>query len=328
MPLNGLLLVDKPEGWTSHDVVAKIRKLLRQKSVGHSGTLDPMASGLLVILLGEATKLSDYMRAGEKVYWAKVRLGVTTDTLDKEGEVLSKKEVSLNPQQVAAAVAQAEGPITLPVPLYSAVKVKGQKLYDYARSGQSVEPPLKLMSFEDLAIEEVGPDYVSLRMRCSQGSYVRAWAAHLGEMLGTGAILEALRREASGPYGIAQALSVEELGQKLDGQEPMAWPQELGKAFIPLAETLPDWHSLVVSGRDERLLRHGQISREVSSRLIVHSKEATRQGQSLGVKVISSEDKGGLLALLEARPLQGLKIRRVFPPQATCKSDGDGVRNP
>ncbi len=328
MSLNGLLLVDKPEGWTSHDVVAKVRRLMGQKTVGHSGTLDPMASGLLVILLGEATKLSDYMRAKDKVYQVRVQLGVTTDTLDREGEVLSKKVVAFSENEVKEAILKAQGELTLPVPIYSAVKVRGTKLYDYARSGRAVEVPLKQMRFENFRIEAIGPDHFCLEMLCSQGSYVRAWAAHVGELLGVGGCLAALRRTASGPYSIEQALTVEALESLLDQAEGCSLEElHWGEAFVPLAQALPDWHSLMISGRDERLLRNGQISRDVSNRLIIQLKEATRQGQSLGVKVLSSENRGELLALLEARPLQGLKIRRVFKSPATCQSAGDRVRS-
>lgn len=299
MGLSGLLLVNKPSGPTSHDVVDRARRALKQRDVGHTGTLDPMATGLMILVLGEATKLSNYLTFSDKVYSLRAKLGVRTDSLDATGEILSQVAVDLPQETIRAKAMELQGDFDWPVPIFSAAKVAGRKLYEYGRSQEDVEVPIKRMSFSDLQIDEVTRDSVSLSFRCSKGSFVRSWCAELGERLGVGGHLESLCRKTVGSYSLEQAISLEELEAG-----------EMRSAFVSLRETLPDWRSVRVVTKEERLLQNGQIPRDLANRLIVEQKEALRRGEPVGVKVFNSS--GELLSLLIAQPGQGLKIGRVF----------------
>lgn len=305
---NGLLLVDKPEGMTSHDVVDEVRHLLGQRSVGHTGTLDPIATGLLVLVLGQATKLSDYLMATTKSYWLKIRLGVTTDTYDRSGKVMATSPVSLLPEDVQAKISVLQGTFDWPVPMYSAVKVHGHKLYELARQGQTAEVPIKQMSFFDVHIEDLVLPDVSLRMHCSKGSYLRTWCHELGKTLGCGATLQELRRLTVGQFNIDQAATLGQLAEWNQGSSvsPLSPPP----GFVPMSQSLNDWRALIVQERDERLLRNGQVPRDVANRLIVEIKQSLQSQKPVGVRIL--DGRGELLGLLEAHPQEGLKIRRVF----------------
>jgi len=305
--LNGLLLVDKPTDCTSHDVVARARRLFKMRSIGHSGTLDPLASGLMVLLLGEGTKLSDYILSENKRYLVKLKLGLTTDTLDITGTVQSEA-----PVPVTASVSEAvfrnvlqemAGSLQLPVPMYSAVKIQGQKMYEYARKNESVEVPIKEMTFFDLKLVSLNLPEAEIELSCSKGSYIRAWVHELGQKLGCGAVMTELRRLRSEPFSIENAVSLESLENQtsLDGHPA---------AFIKMAEALPTWKAVRVLGREETLLRNGQIAKDLSARLILEQKQALNSGKTVGIRVLDSNSH--LLALLEATPDKGLKIRRVF----------------
>lgn len=299
--IDGLLLIDKPADMTSHDVVARTRKILKQKSVGHTGTLDPIATGLMILVLGEATKLSDYLLMADKSYWLKVRLGVTTDSLDRTGKILSEKSCDhITRADIDAQVAQLQGDFQWPVPLFSATKIDGKKLYEYGRKGEDVALPVKPMSFRDAAIEEFGGNQLQLQISCSKGSFVRTWADQLGAALGVGGIIEELRRVSVGSFQVSQATTLEALEQG----------QEMGAAFIPMARALPNWKALIAEGKDARLVANGQVPRDMMNRLVFEQKQAFSLGQPVYVKVINGH--GDLLAILAAEPGQGLKIRRVF----------------
>jgi tRNA pseudouridine55 synthase len=304
---NGLLLIDKPGGCTSHDVVDRVRRILKMTAVGHSGTLDPLASGLMVLLLGHATKLSNYILAQDKRYWTRIRLGTTTDSGDRDGEVLSEVPVDVTDQQLYEVLPQLLGDLELEVPMISAVKVKGKKLYEYARQDRPVVVPRKLMHFYDLKVVSFQSPTVDLEIACSKGGYIRAWATELGKRLGVGAIVEELRRLESHPYTIHEAMNLEKLAEAMQQDLPV---KALGPAFIPVAQALPGWITCLVRGREEQLLRHGQISHDLSNRLIVAQKDACLAQKAVGIKVLGSQ--GELVGLLEALPLQGLKIRRIF----------------
>ena len=302
--MDGLLLVDKPEGLTSHDVVERCRGLLGQKEVGHGGTLDPMATGLLVMMVGRATKLSDFILSGDKAYRATLLLGTVTDTDDLTGQVLEKKEnfqVSL--AQLEEGIAKLSGEIQLPVPKYSALKVKGQKLYEKARKGESFTPPLRQMSFRETRLLSFEEGRVMVEFCCTKGSYVRAWAKALGEELGCGATLAELRRYHSAPYGLDQAMALaplEEGGVEAVKQSP---------AWIPMTQTLPRWPLVKVQGQEEKLLLNGQISRQLERFLELEYGEM--EGLE-GIKVVSKRS-GRLISLLSHQPPLKFKIRRVFP---------------
>ena len=304
MPLHGLLLVNKPTGLTSHDVVAKVRKVIGMREVGHSGTLDPFASGLMVLLLGEATKISDFVLNGDKAYRVRVRFGVRTDSLDITGQVLSQRSVSLDPSVVMSAAFSLQGEFVWPVPLFSAKKVEGKKLYEFAHNEQIPgEIPQKKMRFWDVQVLSTSADSVEVHLECSKGSYVRTWSSVLGERLDVGGVVEELERTASKPYFLKSALSLSEI---VDNSQLIESP-----AFIPLAEALPSWRAVTIRGKDERLIHNGQISYDLERRLIVEQKLATQSQQVVGIKVLSAET-GQILAILEATPNSRVKIRRVF----------------
>ncbi len=306
--IDGLLLIDKPADITSHDVVYRVRRILGQKSVGHTGTLDPLATGLMILVLGEATKLSDYLVAADKSYSMKIRLGVTTDTLDRTGKVLSETPCDFSAERLRGEVAKLEGEFQWPVPLYSAAKVDGKKLYEYGRKGEDVAIPVKTMSFWETQVLEAGGSQLSVSLSCTKGSFIRTWAAQLGEALGVGGVIEELRRLRNGSWSVSQAVTLDELEQRVMGA-PVT-PTVLGDAFVPMAQALPAWKSLMATAKDARLVSNGQVPRDVFNRLIFEQKQAHEQGVPIFVKVITTD--GELLAILAAEPGQGLKIRRVF----------------
>jgi tRNA pseudouridine55 synthase len=299
-PLNhhGLLLVDKPKGWTSHDVVGFVRRRLKISSVGHCGTLDPAARGLLVLLLGEATKLSQYLLEKNKAYHLKFKLGLVTDSGDMDGQVLSQVAVDLDTEKIRAAILNLMGEMELPVPKFSAIKVNGQKLYEKARRGEDFTPPMKKMAFFDPQILDVQADSGEVILKCMKGSYVRSWVTTLGENLGCGATLTDLCRTESVPFQISQALTLEQVEACRDNGE---WT----RGFIPVAEALTDWKSIQVL-EQPGLLMNGQIPHELRTQLL----RSFKPGVDVGVKALSPD--GQLLALIGFEQGQGFVLRRVF----------------
>lgn len=306
---NGLLLIDKPSGMTSHDVVNRVRKIFATREVGHAGTLDPMASGLLVLLIGEATKISDYVLNENKAYQLRVRLGVRTDTLDITGQILSHQDVTVPVEKIRSTAQSLTGSFLWPVPAFSAVKVDGQKLYQMARAQRPVEAPQKEMKFWDLEIAEVSTAGIEAHIRCSKGSYIRSWASELGERIGCGGSLEFLRRTTCEPYRLSEAITIEE-AENLAGDGIGSKFREC-HAMIPLREALSGWRTLSIRGREQRLLLNGQVPLELDRRLLPEKRQAIQSGASIYIKVLSGES-GEILALLEAQPQHGLKICRVF----------------
>jgi tRNA pseudouridine55 synthase len=211
----GLLLVDKPTGVTSHDVVDSVRRTLATRKVGHAGTLDPMATGLLLIGVGRATRLLRFLGGLAKTYEGTLRLGVETDTLDADGEVIRESTVDVAEQQVAEAMRSLVGESLQRPPAYSAVKVGGRRLYEAARAGEQLEAeprPIRVEAFELLSFE---PPDATFRVICSGGTYVRVLAADVGAAVSTGAHLTALRRTAIGPYRAVDAMTPDAVGDPL-----------------------------------------------------------------------------------------------------------------
>ena len=300
---DGLLLVDKPSGPTSHDVVARLRKALKQKSIGHTGTLDPLATGLMIAVAGEATKISDYLMTEDKDYTVVARLGVRTDTLDRDGEVLERRPVELSDTQIHQAVEQLTGQFEWPVPMFSAAKVDGKPLHEMARRGQVIDTPVKAMVFWKISWRRLESDLIEVNLSCSKGSFVRSWVDQLGQRLGTGAIVEELRRTRIGGWSVADARALADI--EADGQP--------GPGFVRLAEALPGLRAVLADSKEARLISNGQIPRDLVTRLIPEQKQAFSTSEPVLVKVLSNS--GDLLALLSAQSGQGLKIRRVFHPQ-------------
>ncbi len=209
--MNGLLLVDKPAGWTSHDVVAKLRGILRERRIGHAGTLDPMATGLLVVLVGRATRAASWAEAEEKTYAAALRLGLITDTQDSTGRVLSEQPVTATEADVEAALAKFRGEILQVPPMYSAIKIGGEKLYEIARRGEERPREPRPITIHALELTgRAGADFL-LEIRCSKGTYVRTLCHDIGTALGCGGVMSALRRTASGDFSVEEAYSLEEI---------------------------------------------------------------------------------------------------------------------
>lgn len=297
--LHGLLLINKPSGMTSHDVVARVRRILGTKSVGHTGTLDPMASGLMVLLIGEATKLSQYILEQNKAYRLKALFGKTTDTLDITGQILSTSDQRAEPAEVTEQILKLCGPLELPVPLFSATKIGGKKLYEYAREEKEVQIPMKTMTFFDLKIESQTENEIEVSMRCSKGSFVRSWVHRLGEILQVGAVLSALVRTESMPYFLENAITLEEL-------EQLKSP-EFFRGFIPMVATLPTSPLIRIKGQDQVMIGNGLISHGLKSQLI----GAYRPGQESLIKIVA-QSTGELLALVGMEIGKGFVIRRVF----------------
>lgn len=247
--MNGILVVDKPEGPTSHDVVAKVRRALGVDKVGHTGTLDPMATGVLPLVLGRATKLARYLTGGDKSYRATVKLGVTTRTLDKEGEVVLVRDVpSLSEASIEAALAALRGDIMQVPPMYSAKKVDGQKLYQLARKGVDIEREGKPVSVHELTLVHRTADELVLDVRCSAGTYVRVLAQDIGEALGCGGHLTALVRTAAGPFGLAEAYTLDAL---------LANPSLARARLMPVSTALGALPRIDVAGDVARQVQQG-----------------------------------------------------------------------
>ena len=238
---NGIVIVDKPEGWTSHDVVAKLRGVFHEKRIGHGGTLDPMATGVLPVFVGRATRAVEFFESSEKEYVAGLRLGLTTDTEDTTGAVLTESPVAVTAEQVERAVADLCGEQLQTPPMYSAVKVGGKKLYELARAGRTAERrPRAITVFQTELLGGEGAEY-TFRVRCSKGTYVRSLCRDLGQALGCGGCMSSLRRTAAGAYLDRDAVPLDEIIasdepekylRPVDSMFPAAPPLYLGEREV------------------------------------------------------------------------------------------------
>ena len=215
---SGILVFDKPKGFTSHDVVAKLRGILRTRKIGHGGTLDPMATGVLPIFVGGATKASDYAAAQDKTYEAGFTLGFSTDTQDTTGTVIERSDRRVTLDEVRDALEGFRGAQKQIPPMYSAIKIDGQKLYDLARKGKEVERPARDITILDIALLNFDPDTQkgSFRVTCSKGTYVRTIVHDLGEKLGTHAAMHALTRTRAGVYDLSEAVTFDQIERARD----------------------------------------------------------------------------------------------------------------
>lgn len=249
--ISGVLVVDKPTGMTSHDVVQVVRKGTNIRRAGHTGTLDPRASGVLVILVGPAVRLSEYVAASDKRYQAIIRLGTTTDTYDADGKVLQTKPVDdITEEQFNEALQSFVGEIEQVPPPYSAIKVGGRKAYDMARNGEEVDLAPRVIKVHSLELLEWAPPEVVIDVHCSSGTYVRSLAHDLGNKLGCGASLTGLRRTRSGRFTLREAVPLRKLREAF---EDGTWYQYL----IPAAEALGDWPAVEMTHEQVEAVRHG-----------------------------------------------------------------------
>lgn len=297
--MNGLLLIDKPVGITSHDVVSRVRRILRIKEVGHSGTLDPLASGLMVLLIGEATKLSSFVTDGDKRYTLGIRLGLTTDTLDITGQVLTEKPITCEKNEVIQSALSLQGEFELPIPMYSAKKIDGKKLYEYARENEVIIQPKKIMKFWSIKNESSDSQFL-FSLDCSKGSFIRSWAQFLGEKLGCGAVLSSLVRTKSHVFQLEQAYT-------LDSLTKLVIEDKLKPDLIPLDQALAGTKKIRIKGLDATLMKNGQISHQLRQKLITMFNPETDEF----VQILPQE-KGKLLALVGLEKGSGFKIKRVF----------------
>lgn len=215
--MDGIVIVDKPQGWTSQDVTARLRRVFGTRRIGHGGTLDPMATGVLPVFVGRATRAVEFFEHAEKTYETVLRLGITTDTEDMAGTVLTEENVSFTEEQLQETLAAFRGEILQVPPMYSALKVNGQKLCDLARKGKTVERQPRPITIHELTLVERGENTLRLRVRCSKGTYIRTLCKDIGEKLGCGGCMESLRRVAAGEYTIDEAVPLQTL---LDTEEP------------------------------------------------------------------------------------------------------------
>jgi tRNA pseudouridine55 synthase len=264
--MDGIIVIDKPEGLTSHDVVARVRRLLREKRVGHTGTLDPFATGVLVVLVGRATRLAQFLSGAEKEYEAVVRLGFATETGDREGA--RRGEVAAcgawGAEEIETALETLRGAIKQVPPMYSAKKVKGEKLYELARRGVEVERAAVGVTVREIEAVESGGALLRrnndgtcdlcVRVVCSAGTYVRVLAESIGERLGTGAHLSALRRTRAGAFRVEQAVSLERLNE-------LAEAGTAGEVLTGMNAALPALPSAHLTDAETRRVRHGAAVR-------------------------------------------------------------------
>ncbi len=295
--MNGVLVIDKPSGPTSFDVVRTVRALLRVKKVGHTGTLDPLATGVLPICVGDATRIAGFITEGDKAYDAVIRLGVTTDTLDAQGQVVDTRPVPpLRPELLEDALSRFRGTFDQIPPMYSAVKVGGKRLYELARAGEEVERKPRTVTVHALELRDFSADEVRLSVRSSKGFFVRSLAYDLGEVLGCGAHLTALRRTQSGPFTLAGATPLEKLRASFEEDRARALA-ELAPRLVGMNDALSELPAVRVPQAIAERVRHG-VPIEVA---------AVPAGR---VRVVGPGEE--LLAVAELGPNRRLKYLRVL----------------
>lgn len=252
--MNGIIIVNKEKGFTSHDVVAKLRGILHTKKIGHTGTLDPDATGVLPVCIGKATKVCDLLTEKEKTYEAVIRFGLTTDTLDMTGTVLEEKPVHFTKDQLVETLAAFTGEIDQIPPMYSAIKINGKKLYELARKGQVVErKPRKVTIYElELLSENLSENKCTIRVRCSKGTYIRSLCQDIGEALGCGAAMKALVRTGVGRFQIGQALTLSQIEDACRCQNPES-------LLLTVDSVFDQYRSCQVSEKAMRFLKNGNL---------------------------------------------------------------------
>lgn len=302
--MNGVLIVDKPTGPTSFDVVRRLRGLGKGRKAGHTGTLDPMASGLLPICLGDATKIAGFIIEGDKSYEGIVQLGAETDSYDATGQVVAQTPAAhLEEEQVRQAVAAMQGEYWQTPPMFSAVRVGGKRLYELARQGEEIERRPRKVNLYSIEMVAFDPETIraTIRVHCSKGTYIRCVAQELGEALGVGGHLAGLRRLQSGPFSLegamplAQILELAASGRK----------DEIARSVIPMSDALSDMQALQLDEARARKVAYGMV---LGGRELADSGWA-RAGDETKVRILGPD--GRLLAVGEERD-GGLRYVRVF----------------
>lgn len=248
--MNGILLVDKPSGWTSMDVCAKLRGVFHEKRIGHSGTLDPMATGLLVVFLGRATRAVEFAEADSKEYVAGLQLGITTDTQDTSGNVLSSTQADVSREQLEKTLEQFTGAISQIPPMYSAVKIGGKKLYEIARKGGNVERKSREIFIRKIELMSFDGTRADIRVQCSKGTYIRTLCNDIGEKLGCGGAMCSLRRISAGKFSLEDALTLDEIIERAENGS-------INEMLLDVDALFDEFEPIVVPERRERELKNG-----------------------------------------------------------------------
>lgn len=280
--MTGIVVINKPADWTSHDVVARMRRILKEKRIGHGGTLDPMATGVLPLFVGRATRAVEFMENADKEYIAGMRLGISTDTQDTTGRVLEQREVTAGAAEIERAVRELAGSMEQLPPMYSAIKLNGKKMYEYARKGQSVElKPRRIYIHEAEPLGFSEGEY-RFRVVCSKGTYVRTLCHDIGEKLGCGAAMSSLIRTRAGIFGIDDAVSLQQA-------ESLAQA-----ALMPLDTMFTQLDAITVDREDRRRILCGQdpTLRAEDGRYRLYAQE----GEFLAV----AEAKNGQLSVIKS----------------------------
>ena len=252
---NGILIVDKPAGWTSQDVTAKLRGVFHERRVGHGGTLDPMATGVLPVFIGRATRAAEFMESAEKEYVAGLRLGLVTNTQDTSGETLCEQPVSVTREQLEAVLRRFTGPIKQIPPMYSAVKIGGRKLYELARKGQEIERAPRAVTIHELELLDGGGADWTLRVRCSKGTYVRTLCHDIGAALGCGGCMSSLRRTMAGRFPLDGALTMTQILDFAAQNDPQA-------LLMPVDALFSQHPALIVTLQQAARVRNGAEVRD------------------------------------------------------------------
>jgi len=307
-----VVVVDKPQGITSHDVVVRMRRILGTRRIGHVGTLDPLATGVLPLVVGKATRLASLLSVGDKVYSAVFLLGIATDTYDTTGEVISTEkrhdgQPRLDLARARAASCQFVGTFQQSPPTFSAKKIGGVRAYRLARRRQPVEPAPVEVTVREFEVEALDGDRLHCRVTCAPGFYMRALAHDLGKSLGCGGCLEKLRREQSGSFTLNQAVTLDELARDHE-----AAPGYL----LPMGALLPELPSVVVTSRGSRLVAHGN---SIAASEFAHGRppgtnagDSPRYSGAAGGKVKVYDQEGVLLAIAEGQMASVLHPRIVL----------------
>ena len=304
--MNGVVILDKPAGRTSHDVVQRVRKLLGTRSVGHAGTLDPLATGVLVVAIGEGTKLVPYMQQEDKRYEVAVRLGVETDSLDADGTVTETAPIPFfGKERVEGAVREFVGRRPQRVPKLSAIKVEGTPLHRRVRRGEDVEAPLRTVELYSVSVMQVGDEEMKLSLHCGKGFYVRAFVRDLARALGTLGHVAALRRTASGRFTLAGAIPYDGLTA-----------DRLLEALIPLSEACASLRRIELTEEGVADARHGRPV--PASRLVGGGWREAESGEPLAL--VAGE--GQVLVAIGRREEEHVRVIRGFAPDASSGGGG------
>jgi len=285
--VSGIILLDKPQGFTSNAALQKVRWLLNAEKAGHTGSLDPLATGVLPLCFGEATKFSQYLLDSDKGYETVMQLGVTTTTADAEGEVLREREVTVGRSDIEAVLPAFRGPIQQVPPMYSALKRDGQPLYKLARAGEVVEREARSVTIGSLELLAMEQTRATLAVHCSKGTYIRTLVEDIGERLGCGAYVAQLRRTQAGPFKLAQTITLEALEQA----HAEGGNEALDQFLMPADSGLQDWPLLQFSEHSAFYWLHGQPVRAPEAPAFGMVRVQDHNGRFIGIGEVSEDGR-------------------------------------